>query len=197
MTALIEQDEPDSTAIASSRASTTLSTEITLAERLESLKAGLLGALAAGLMFGVLTLGHRWLSFRVAPLEALSIGTTGWLVLISGAIAVISGFLFGVTYRYIIRQDQNPHLKDGAVLAFGLVRGLAIAEEHLHEPIALLPLVALEIESLVLFASVRLVLEKALAAGWLKPFGSLPTAIAPLVDPLPSDAYGTKSSNSD
>jgi hypothetical protein len=64
------------------------------------------------------------------------------------------------------------------VLAFGLVRGLALVEGTLHEPIALLPsallpLVLLGAESLLLFAGTRLVLDSALADGWLKPFGAL------------------------
>jgi hypothetical protein len=51
-----------------------------------------------------------------------SITVIGTFVKISGAI--ISGFLFGVTYRYVVRNDDNPHLKDGTVAAFALVRGL-------------------------------------------------------------------------
>jgi hypothetical protein len=49
-------------------------------------------------------------------------------VLLSGIILGFSGFLFGVTYRYIIRVDTNPHLKTGGILVFGLVRGLTQIE---------------------------------------------------------------------
>lgn len=173
MPVLTEHDEPTDAAIASLSAATTIATETTLAERLESLKAGLLGALAAGLLFGVLIVVNGWLSLRFAPLAALPIGTDSLRRLISGAIAALSGFLFGITYRYIIRQDKNPHLKDGAVLAFGLVRGLTQAEGKLDETIALLPLIILGIESVLLFAGVRIVLDWTLVRGWIKPFGML------------------------
>ncbi|NJN88715.1 MAG: hypothetical protein HC881_23575, partial [Leptolyngbyaceae cyanobacterium SL_7_1] len=46
-------------------------------------------------------------------------------MLLQGAIALATGFLFGVSYRYIVRQDENSHLKSGAILAFGIIRGLA------------------------------------------------------------------------
>lgn len=173
MTALTEDNEPTDATIAPLSATTTASIEITLAERLESVKAGLLGALTASLVFGVLLLVHGWLSLRFAPLAALSLGVNSWMVLVSVVIAAISGFLFGITYRYIIRQDPNPHLKAGAVLAFGLVRGLAQAEGKLDESIALLPLVSLGVESVLLFAGVRMVLDWTLFQGWLKPFGTL------------------------
>ncbi|MBW4692755.1 MAG: hypothetical protein KME27_13435 [Lyngbya sp. HA4199-MV5] len=169
---------------------------INLAERLESVKAGLLGAVTGGLTFGALTLVKGWwLSSRWLPSNTLP--TAMMTVLMSGAIAALSGFLFGITYRYIIRQDQNSHLKDGAVLAFGLVRGLALVEGRLYEPISLPALVIVGIESLLLFAGIRLVLDKALAAGWLKPFGLLcAPATTSLVERQPSSSYSAKSSNS-
>ncbi|MDJ0636429.1 MAG: hypothetical protein QNJ34_24845, partial [Xenococcaceae cyanobacterium MO_188.B29] len=85
---------------------------------------------------------------------------------IRGGIAWISGFLFGVTYRYIIRGDRNSHLNDGAVLAFGLVRGLALLEETtvLSSGSILL------IESVICFALARLSLDLALKYKLIKPF---------------------------
>ncbi|MBW4578709.1 MAG: hypothetical protein KME42_03935 [Tildeniella nuda ZEHNDER 1965/U140] len=150
-----------------------MSIEMTLAERIESLKAGLLGALTASLMFGALMLMNGWLSLRFTQLTALLIDAESLRVLVCGAIAAFSGFLFGITYRYIVRQDPNPHLKDGAVLAFGLVRGLTQAEGKLDETIALLPLTILGIESVLLFAGARIVLDWTLANGWIKPFGMM------------------------
>ena len=178
MTARMERDELTEAAIAPLSGATYGSTETSLAERLESVKAGLVGALTASVIFGVLVLAHGWLSLRFAQFAAWSFGADSLRLLIGGAIAALSGFLFAITYRYIIRQDQNPHLKDGAVLAFGLVRGLALVEGTLHEPIALLPnallpLILLGAESLLLFAGTRLVLDSALAGGWVKPFGAL------------------------
>ena len=178
MTARMERDELTEVAIAPLSAATHVSTETPLAERLESLKAGLVGALTASVIFGALVLAHGWLSLRFVQFAAWSPEANSLRLLMGGAIAALSGFLFGITYRYIIRQDQNPHLKTGAVLAFGLVRGLALVEVTLHEsialvPSALLPLVLLGVESLLLFAGTRLVLDSALADGWVKPFGAL------------------------
>ena len=89
--------------------------QITLKERIESIQVGSISALAflvPYLLF--LTVDRLFLG------ESLTL--IGAFVKISGAI--ISGFLFGVTYRYVVRNDDNPHLKDGTVAAFALVRGL-------------------------------------------------------------------------
>jgi hypothetical protein len=89
--------------------------QITLKERIESIQVGSISALAflvPYLLF--LTVDRLFLG------ESLTV--IGTFVKISGAI--ISGFLFGVTYRYVVRNDDNPHLKDGTVAAFALVRGL-------------------------------------------------------------------------
>ncbi len=133
-----------------------------LTERLESIKAGGVGAGAAILAWGGLRLVHPF----YPPM--LSLIPTYFPA--SAAIALFSGFLFGITYRYIIRQDRNPHLKSGAVGAFGLVRGLAQAEVSLHQVQDLLPAAISVGESLVLLAIVRLALDWALSQRWLKPF---------------------------
>ena len=86
----------------------------------------------------------------------------------SGAIALISGFLFGVTYRYIIRQDQNSHLKSGAVLAFALIRGLAWVDAMDWSLSEILGLVLPVGESVVLFAIAQLALDQALQKGLIK-----------------------------
>jgi len=184
----MKQDDLTETAIAT----------IDFAERLESVKAGLLGAVTGSLVFGAAMLTNRWLlapCFK--PLALLQMDVDTVAVLISGAIAALSGFLFGVAYRYIIRQDQNPHLKAGAVLAFGLVRGLAIADGKFREPSALLPLLVLGTESMLLFAGARVLLDWALLSGWIKPFGVLTveTSDAPANLSL-SSPYSVKSSNS-
>ena len=80
----------------------------------------------------------------------------------------IAGFLFGVTYRYIIRGDRNSHLNDGAVLAFGLVRGLASIE---NKVITFdWSMVILVIQSLICFAIARWLLDLAMAKKLIKPF---------------------------
>jgi hypothetical protein len=148
-----------------------------IAERIESLKAGLLGAAIATFTFSLMTLSDRiLLNFSVwHETRQVPVFFSDWLVapeLISGAIAALAGFLFGVTYRYIVRQDDNPHLKSGAVLAFGLVRGLAQVDTVLAHQSDPLPLVILAGESILLFAIAQVGLEVALRQGWVKPFSS-------------------------
>ena len=140
----------------------------TFAERLESLKVGCFGGLAATIGFGATVLPNQVLarSFELAALEPGSL----WILVAKAAIAILSGFLFAVTYRYVIRRDRNPHLRSGAVMAFGLVRGLAQLEAGLQTQIAVLPAVLLLGESVALFAIVRLVLDGAIDRAWVKPF---------------------------
>jgi ammonia channel protein AmtB len=80
---------------------------------------------------------------------------TSTVSVVNVAIASISGFLFAVTYRYIVRDDQNPHLKSGAVSAFGLVRGLAQIQEPLDSIVNIMAIA----ESLILFNVIRYGLE--------------------------------------
>ena len=136
----------------------TESMEITLKERIESLKAGGIAGTAFGITYGLSVLVNR--TFGLNTEETL----------IKLAIALLSGFLFGVTYRYIIRTDSNSHLKEGAILAFGLVRGGGLAEmtEPLVDNGVLLAIVLLE--GMIGFAIARFCLDIALARQWLKPF---------------------------
>lgn len=140
------------------------------AERIQSIKVGMLGGLSffityiIGLSFHHFLLAKQWLIF-------LSLNINSGLTLaIQLAIAFFTGFLFGVTYRYIIRTDENPHLKDGAVLAFGLVRGLVFVEisDNIIENIY--PLLILVTESIINFLIARLILDLALAKKIIKPF---------------------------
>ncbi|NCS02643.1 MAG: hypothetical protein GPJ02_07460 [Microcystis aeruginosa G13-12] len=89
--------------------------QITLKERIESIQVGSISALAFLVPYLLFLIVDRLLLGE-------SLTVIGAFVKISGAI--ISGFLFGVTYRYVVRNDDNPHLKDGTVVAFALVRGL-------------------------------------------------------------------------
>lgn len=146
------------------------------AERIESLKAGALAGFSALLTFGIILGGNSFiLARRFELLTTLQIEAWGWEVGFRGAIALISGFLFGVTYRYIVREDRNPQLKAGAVLAFGLVRafgqidlGLSFQAEKM--PAILWPLAIASIESTILFVVGGLILERAIALGIIKPF---------------------------
>lgn len=141
------------------------------AERLESLKAAAFGAIAATLVFSLLIQLNGWL---VLPQFSVMAGLPTWgsgaRLLASGAIAQLSGALFAITYRYIIRQDQNPHLRSGAVGAFGLVRGLAQVDMGLHANLPGPALALLVGESFVLFGGIQWLLEWAIANQWVRPF---------------------------
>lgn len=130
-------------------------------ERIESLKAGIVGASSLAIAETTVVL------LEILPIAESQIFELESLFKI--AIATFSGFLFGVTYRYIVRNDLNSHLQDGAVLAFGLVRGLALAEGQLTN-IEVLSLVLIIVQSLVSFAFARWVLELAIARKLIKPF---------------------------
>ncbi|UZQ53300.1 hypothetical protein OOK60_12385 [Trichothermofontia sichuanensis B231] len=136
---------------------------LTLAkERLQSLKIGLLAAGVALLSFLGLDRAVRFL-----PLPTVTGGMAQGMVPIGieAAIVLLSGFLFGVTYRYVVRHDRNPHLKSGVVLAFGLVRGLGQLEVGIRLADGWLLLGWFVIESLILFAIVGGVVEVALTTG--------------------------------
>lgn len=141
-----------------------------MVERLESLKAGIVGGFALSFAFVITSLVNTLvLAKYFSTLTSLQI-TVNWHWLVSGAIAGFSGLLFGVTYRYIIRQDQNPQLKAGGVLAFGLVRGLTQIEVCWNFADPVLPSLVLAGESILWFALAASTLDLALHQGWLKPF---------------------------
>ncbi len=130
-------------------------------ERIESVKAGSLSGIAIGIAHGVI-LGldrlhtNHWESFGSMALEV--------------AIAVTGGFLFGVTYRYIIRTDRNDHLNSGAVLAFGLVRGLAQVNVRDLDLDRLASNGLIVAENILLFTIARYTLDYALNTRWISPF---------------------------
>jgi len=145
---------------------------LTTAERIESLKAGILAGLSLVLAYGITTVGNSLvLVAQVEALAPLQI-TTVVNLLVKVAIAFFSGFLFGVTYRYVIRDDKNPHLKSGAVLAFGLVRGLAPVEVEQNLTDSFWVLSVLGVESILYFAIARFTLDWAMHHKWVKPFRS-------------------------
>ena len=137
-------------------------------ERIESVKAGIVGAGAFSVAESVLFLA-RSLTVNMFPELGFEVVTIDLAWVIGLAIGTVSGFLFGVTYRYVIRSDRNSHLNDGAVLAFGLVRGLALIEKNLNLS-ELLFLGGLVLQSIICFAIARLVLDLAIARKYIKPF---------------------------
>jgi hypothetical protein len=91
-----------------------------MAERLESLKAGIIGGFSLYFAFGITSLVNTLVLAKYFQILATLQIDVNWHWWVNGAIALFSGLLFGVTYRYIIRSDNNSHLKAGGVLAFGL-----------------------------------------------------------------------------
>jgi hypothetical protein len=137
-------------------------------ERIESVKGGLIGAVAFTLAKLVFLVAQGLMS-NLIPELSTDFEVINWTWGIELAIGAVSGFLFGVTYRYIIRSDRNSHLQDGAVLAFGLVRGLALVEKNLVLS-ELLSLGGLLLQSIVCFAIARLILDLAISRQLIKPF---------------------------
>ncbi|MGC1395953.1 MAG: hypothetical protein WA828_16975 [Coleofasciculaceae cyanobacterium] len=136
-------------------------------ERIESLKAGILAAFCLTISYSLLTLAHQLLPFEpLAALQITSMSSFGLKV----AIAFINGFLFGITYRYVIREDDNSHLSEGAVLAFGIVRGLALVEATPDLIGSFWVLSLLGTESILYFTIARWLLDWAIGKHWLKPF---------------------------
>lgn len=149
-------------------------TPFTPQERVESLKAGGLSAGVATFVFAILLAINEGLAqWPIA--DSRLIGS--WISLSGSLVSVaISGLLFGVTYRYAIRQDTNPQLKSGVVLAFSLVRGLAQVDTGFGITDTVLPFVLMAVESWVVFSCDRIALDQSLQRGWLKPFVTNSTA---------------------
>jgi hypothetical protein len=142
-----------------------------MSERLESLKAGVLTGLCVTFAFLITTLVNNLILAKYfQSLSKLDVDLLSWHWLFSGAIAGFSGLLFGVTYRYIIREDQNPQLKAGGVLAFGLVRGLAQVEVGVSDVQTILPFTVLGLESILWFGLAGISLDVAMQLSWIKPF---------------------------
>lgn len=134
-------------------------------ERIESVKAGILAAAVFGLMDAIFILLNYSLRNLAIDWQIWQITSATDLAL-RLAIALFSGFLFGVTYRYIIRSDRNSHLQEGAILAFGLVRGFALIEGTTITPLWLL----LIVESIGCFAIASFSLNLAIKFKLIKPF---------------------------
>ena len=98
--------------------------------------------------------------------------------LLSLALGIATCGLFGVTYRYAVRQDSdNIQLKSGVVAAFALARGFGETDVYVRASDGLSIQVALESallcgESIVLILFAALGLEAALQRGIIKAFPS-------------------------
>ncbi|HLO88424.1 MAG TPA: hypothetical protein VK203_25935 [Nostocaceae cyanobacterium] len=154
-----------------------------MAERLESLKAGIIGGFSLVTACLITSFLNALVVKKYLPTlfneEFTQISLHFWLTL---ATAGFSGLLFGVTYRYIIRADQNSHLKTGAVFAFGLVRGLSQIETGWNSTSSVLPFCLLAGESVFWFAGAAVILDTAISRGWVKPFCSFSSEVGEAVD---------------
>ncbi len=138
-------------------------------ERIESVKSGIISGCATSLVWSVGSYVSRaWQGFGAIEL-LLTVGIAG-----------ISGFLFGVTYRYIIRHDRNPHLQSGAVGAFALVRGLSQAEPLLSSTSVQWGLILLLLgQNFLMFTIARWLLDQCYDRGWLSRFPSVVDEVLP------------------
>jgi len=89
-----------------------------------------------------------------------------------------AGFLFAVTYRYIVRRDHNFHLKSGAILAFTCIRSVTTIDHELTSLIQLplismaLAIIILLVENIVWLAIIQSLIETAIQHKWITTFGS-------------------------
>ena len=138
--------------------------EVSIAQaRLESIKSGLISAGVVGCVATVAMLVALTANLPFVLPSSLIGG------LVNVAVAIASGFFFGVTYRYIVRQDDNLHLGGGAVGAFALVRSLAQIEATWNDTFTPLSWVLVTGESFLWFVTARYTLDWALRTKLLKP----------------------------
>lgn len=131
--------------------------------RLESIKSGLVGAGAIAIAASL-----AWVSVYVFKLPLPLPGSpVAWFVNL--AVALCSGFFFGVTYRYIVRQDDNLHLGSGAVGAFAFVRSLAQIEAIWDDTFIFITWLLITGESFLWFATARYTLDWAISHQLVKP----------------------------
>jgi hypothetical protein len=143
------------------------------AERWASLKTGI----SSGLIAAIGGIAFAWATALMLRMPLFLIDLA-----LNGSLTGFSGFLFGITYRYVVRQGVNAHLSSGTVGAFGLVRGLASLQPQLltflHQGLpwatqglttALIAALTLG-QNLALFALCRWSLDFAFDRQWLQRF---------------------------
>lgn len=144
-------------------------------ERQASVNAGLMGAIAYSLTYG----GVLLIAGQLPPQWSQGL-PLDHLTLPGLAIALATGFLFGVAYRYTVRGDRNPHLWQGVVWAFSGVRTGASLETLPHWTIR--ELCTIGTESVLCFGVAALVLIMARDRHWLNPSAlaaPIPTSSTP------------------
>jgi hypothetical protein len=144
-------------------------------ERLESVKTAATSAIGGSLLYAPFSI----------VVALLSGGLTGQWEFNTDMLA-LSLALFGITYRYAIRTDDNNNLKDGVVLAFVVTRTLSMI--HVPDTCSSLPLDCGEpfhyvstsmineflksgLDSYIAYNAARYVLDKAFDSKLLRKFG--------------------------
>lgn len=131
-------------------------------ERLESLKAGAIGAGAIALFWIGLTLFAE-------PLDSFSLENQG----IRAIAIAVSGFLFGVTYRYAVGNTFDIQVELGVIFAFAGVRGLAFFESIILPADDFVNLfvtaTGFVLKALGEFAIAGLIVGFSLRQNWIKP----------------------------
>ncbi|TYQ26391.1 hypothetical protein [Pseudanabaena sp. UWO310] len=165
---------------------TTESEHLSITDRIESFKAGFLGAIASIFAFFAIAILHHLLVQTLQPvltnsptqlIDSFALARP-LLLAIKLSMMGFAGFLFAVTYRYIVRHDRNSHLKSGAILAFACIRSFATIERELSwlMPLPLmqitLAIAILLLENIAWFAIVQNILETAIQHKWIAAFGS-------------------------
>ena len=140
-------------------------------ERIESAKTGVAGALAASVA-----------SVPVGFL--LHLGDVAQWEFDTDQLALMGG-LFGLVYRYAVREDENPMLRQGVVGAFALTRALSrvtVSDACLAVPLRcgpplsyldwdmLFQLGAGVVESGIAFGAAAYVVDYGAERGWLQRF---------------------------
>ncbi len=138
-------------------------------DRIESLKAALVTGTAAGGVAAILLWGRRVVALGAeAALDSVWAGLAGGSFWVSVVIAMLSGSLFGITYRYAVRQDENLQINLGVIFAFALVRGLALVNTAAALSLRGWPFLTGIGESVLMFVTAAVALELAFRMGGIK-----------------------------
>ena len=137
-------------------------------DRIESLKTAAVSGMAAGLTAAGILGIRRILALGIEEaLQSILSGLGGSSFGVGVAIAALSGSLFGITYRYAIRRDRNLQINLGVILAFALVRGLALVNVAAALSLGGWPFLTGVLESLLIFAMAGTALEIAFQLKWI------------------------------
>ncbi len=141
-------------------------------DRIDSLKAAGVTGGTAGLVAATILGVRRGVALGVQEgVTSVLTGLGGGTFWVGVAIAALAGSLFGITYRYAVRRDNNFQINLGVIFAFSLVRGLALVNVAAALSLRGWPFLAGILESLAIFAAAGIALEVAFRWGWVDQVG--------------------------